>query len=279
MNWKLIDQLVGLALAEDIGPGDITTEATIPPELEGRGTLISKSSGILAGLPVAEKVLAFVNENLQLRTLKQDGDTLEVGTVIGRIVGPMGPMLTAERTLLNFLQRLSGVATGAARYVQEIEGTKARIVDTRKTTPGWRVLEKYAVNVGGGHNHRIGLYDAVLIKDNHIAAAGGVLPAVEAARAQLPDPMMKIEVEVENETQLQEALVAKADIIMLDNMSPAAMQDAVRIIAGRATVEASGGINLETVAEVAATGVDLISIGALTHSALPLDISLEIDAG
>ncbi len=277
LNWTLIDRLIDLALDEDIGPGDITSEITVPAELEGQGTLIAKSPGILAGVPVAQRVLTRIDERLSLKAWKRDGDILEAGNRIGSITGPVRAMLTAERTLLNFLQRLSGVATLTAQYVEAVKDTQARIVDTRKTTPGLRMLQKYAVRVGGGHNHRFGLYDAVLIKDNHIAAAGGVIPAVRAARASIPHTM-RIEVEVKTAAQVEEAIEAKPDIIMLDNMSPEQMRQAVERIGGQTIVEASGNISLETVSQVAATGVDIISVGALTHSALSLDISLEIEA-
>jgi len=210
-----------------------------------------------------------------MTSLLKDGDTIEPGVEIAKVLGPARGMLTAERTALNFLQRLSGIATMAAKFVQAVADYPVKIVDTRKTTPGWRTLEKYAVRVGGANNHRFGLYDAVLIKDNHIALAGSIKKAVEMAMAKIPFTM-KIEVEAKTWEQVEDALGSEADIIMLDNMKPDEMRKAVELINGKKLVEASGGIRLENLAEVAATGVDVISIGALTHSAMSLDISMKM---
>ena len=276
-GWR---DLIELALAEDVGNGDITTLATIPAQATATGTLHAKEAGILSGVDVAEAVFAIVDLAIGFETVCHNGDEISPGDTIARLSGPARSLLTAERTSLNILQRLSGVATTTARYVAATAGTKARIVDTRKTTPGMRMLEKRAVLHGGGHNHRFGLADGVLIKDNHLAAIGGDHPvrdAVAAARALAPHTM-KIEIEVTTLDELDEALEAGADIVMLDNMDNATMTEAARR-RDQATpgtlLEASGGITLERIPEIAATGVDLISVGALTHSSKALDISLE----
>ncbi len=268
--------LIEMALAEDIGSGDITSAATIPPGTTAHGALVAKSDGILAGLPVVAEVLYAVDPSLVIHPLLAEGTPVTPGERLAEISGQARSLLTAERTALNFLQRLSGIATATARYVEAVAGTAARIVDTRKTAPGHRVLDKYAVRVGGGYNHRFNLSDGVLIKDNHIAALGGVTEAVRAARDNAPHTL-KIEVEATNREMVRHALEAGADIILLDNMTLEEMSACVKTIAGSALCEASGGITLENVRAVAECGVDFISIGALTHSVKALDISLEFE--
>ncbi len=271
-----IDKIIYLALNEDIFTGDITSESTIPDDVMAKASFLSKDNGIVAGLDVVKEVFRAVDHEIKFNKIVNDGTEISKGQIIAIAEGRARSLLSAERTALNFLQRLSGIATNTSRYVKAVSGYKAVVVDTRKTTPGWRVLEKYAVRVGGGHNHRFGLYDAVLIKDNHIAVVGSITKAVSMARERIPHTM-KIEVETENLDQVAEALSSGADIIMLDNMSLDMMSKAVKLINGRALVEASGGIKLENVLDVAKTGVDMISIGALTHSAMPLDISMEME--
>jgi len=269
-----IHDLIDLALREDIGTGDITSETTIPDDVMAKGIILSKDEGIIVGLDVAGEVFHSIDAEVDFSKLVSDGDKITKGQELVVIEGKARSLLTAERIALNFLQRLSGVATTTSRYVKAVSGQKAQVVDTRKTTPGWRALEKYAVRIGGGGNHRFGLYDAVLIKDNHIAVAGSITKAVSGARGRIPHNM-KIEVETKTLDEVQEAIESKADIIMLDNMSLDMMSEAVKLINGKAIVEASGGIKLENIASVAATGVDLISVGALTHSATSLDISMD----
>jgi len=269
--------LVHTALAEDLGrAGDITSDSIIPDAMNVRVSLCARQAGRLAGIDIAEAVFKTVDARLQVEKFRADGDALTPGELIATIQGPARAALTAERTALNFLGHLSGVATATARMVAATQGTKARICCTRKTIPGLRALQKYAVRAGGGANHRFGLDDAVLIKDNHIGVAGGVRPAIARAR-QHAGHMVKIEVEVDTLAQLEEALLEKPDIIMLDNMSNDMLREAVRITAGRAILEASGNVNLDTVAAIAATGVDLISVGALTHSSACLDLGLDFD--
>jgi nicotinate-nucleotide pyrophosphorylase (carboxylating) len=275
LNLRSLDPLIDLAFEEDIGIGDITTEATVPPEREGIGTLLAKSDGIVAGLPVAERVFAKLDGTLAFRPVVSDGDAVEAGTPIAEVQGSAKTILIGERTALNFLQRLSGIATLTAQFVEAVANYNAKIVDTRKTAAGWRAVQKYAVRVGGGSNHRFGLYDGVLIKDNHIVAAGSIGNAVQCAKEVVPHTA-KIEVEVETLNQVDEALEAGADILLLDNMSPGMMKSVVHEVGDLAVTEASGGITLERVREVAATGVNLISVGALTHSAMPMDISLTL---
>ena len=272
-----IDSIIENALREDIHTGDITTLAVVPERRAARARLIAKESMVLAGIDVAARVFSVLDPAVRFESRFADGARLEAGALIAEMAGDSALLLQGERVALNLLQRMCGTATLTARYVEAVTGTKARIVDTRKTTPGLRVLEKYAVRVGGGINHRTGLYDGVLIKENHIAAAGGITEAVRRARAYIPHTM-KIEVETENLAEVAEALEAGADIIMLDNMGLAAMEEAIGLIAGRALVEASGGVNLETVRGIAGTGVDIISIGALTHSARAMDISMLLEA-
>ncbi|AEB12815.1 carboxylating nicotinate-nucleotide diphosphorylase [Marinithermus hydrothermalis] len=264
-------------LLEDVGHGDLTTQLTVPQDAQGQGVILAKEAGVLAGIEAARLVFHEVDPTLRFTALKADGDRLEPVQAVARIEGRLASILTAERLALNLLQRLSGIATLTRKYVEAVAGTQARILDTRKTTPGLRALEKYAVRVGGGHNHRFGLFDGILIKDNHIAAAGGVRAAVTRARARAPHGL-RVEVEVTTLAELEEALEAGADVILLDNMDLPTLRQAVARTAGRARLEASGGMTLERVRAVAETGVDFISVGALTHSAKALDLSLEIEA-
>jgi nicotinate-nucleotide pyrophosphorylase (carboxylating) len=274
--FQQVKQLIQVAIEEDIGRGDVTTEATIDERLMSRAQLITKEEIVLAGIEVFGKVYAALDSGVHLKRLYKDGDLLSAGTVIAYLEGRARSLLAGERVALNFLQRLSGIATLTRHYVDAVRGYHVEIVDTRKTTPGWRVLEKYAVRMGGGKNHRHDLGDGVLIKDNHIVAAGGIREAVKMARRQ-SHHLLKIEVEVETLDQVLEALQVGAEVIMLDNMPPPMLAEAVKIIGGRALVEASGGISLESVVEVARTGVDLISIGRLTHSAPSADIHVEFE--
>jgi nicotinate-nucleotide pyrophosphorylase (carboxylating) len=272
-----VKALVESALAEDIGRGDLTTLLTVGENVRARATIVAKQSGVIAGLPLVRNVFRVVSgDAVDVTALVADGDSVRVGTVVASLVGPARDLLAGERLSLNMLQHLSGVATLTRRYVEAIAGTKARIIDTRKTTPGLRVLEKYAVRVGGGWNHRSGLDDGVLIKDNHIVAAGGIRKAVERARSAAPHTV-RIEVECTDLAEVDEALAAKADAILLDNMTVETMAKAVRRVNGRALLEASGGVTLETVRAVAETGVDLVSVGALTHSAPALDLSMKVE--
>ncbi len=269
-----IRQIVQRALAEDIGSGDVTSLAIIPPSTHLTGQFLVKAPGVVAGLDVVGEVFAQIDHRIMYTPLVEDGTSVTPGDIIARVEGDGPGILIAERVALNFLQRMSGIATLTHRHVQAVVGTRAKILDTRKTVPGLRALDKLAVKLGGGSNHRIGLYDMVLIKDNHIEAAGSITRAVQAVREK--GVKLAIEVEVESLEQLDEALQLGVERIMLDNMSLDAMREAVRRTAGRAELEASGGINLQSVAEVAATGVDFISVGALTHSVTALDISLDI---
>ena len=268
-----IDKIILNSLAEDIAQGDITTESCVPKDRRVSGAFTAKAPGIVCGMEVAARVFALLDGNVKFEILKSDGESVERGDVIAKISGPAHAILSGERVSLNLLQRMSGIATATAEAVKAVKGTKAKITDTRKTTPGLRVLEKYAVLAGGGSNHRHNLADGILIKDNHIDAAGGITPAVVAARARAHH-MLKIEVETADMAQVSEAISAGADIIMLDNMTIPEMTEAVKLIGGRALVEASGNMGEKDLAEVAATGVDLISIGALTHTITALDISL-----
>jgi nicotinate-nucleotide pyrophosphorylase (carboxylating) len=271
-----VRHLIQAAIEEDIGRGDVTTEATIAEHAISRARLITKQKIVLAGMAVFAEVYATVDDTVHLKPAYKDGDLLSAGAVIAVLEGPARSLLAGERVALNFLQRLSGIATLTRQYVEAVRGYGVDIIDTRKTTPGWRLLEKYAVRVGGGKNHRHDLGDGVLIKDNHIVAAGGIKPAVDLARRH-SHHLLKIEVEVETLEQVEEALQAGAEVIMLDNMSPAMLAEGVKIIGKRAIVEASGGVSLETVTAVARTGVDLISVGKLTHSAPAADIHVEFD--
>jgi nicotinate-nucleotide pyrophosphorylase (carboxylating) len=269
-----LNDLIEKSLKEDIGTGDITTNSTIPAHKTITGRFLAKESGILCGVEVVRAVFSFVDPTISVDFIKKDGEKIEKGEVIATISGLARSILTGERLALNLLQHMSGIATRTGEAVEKVKGTGARIADTRKTTPGLRVLEKYAVKCGGGSNHRFNLADGVLIKDNHIEAAGSITAAVQMARNNIPHTL-KIEVEVETFEQLQEALDAGADIIMLDNMSNEDMKKAVEIVGGRALTEASGNMGEKDLRAVAETGVDLISIGALTHSVKALDISLK----
>jgi nicotinate-nucleotide pyrophosphorylase (carboxylating) len=271
-----LDGLLRTALAEDIGNGDVTTAACVPPGIRVRAVVLAKQAGVVAGLPVAARVFGLLSPDVQWRTLAPDGTVVSDPPVrLAEVAGPAAVLLSGERVALNLLQRLSGVAT-VTRGATQLAAGRAEILDTRKTTPGLRWLQRYAVRVGGGRNHRFGLSDGVLIKDNHAAAAGGVAAAVRSARARAPFGL-RIEAECRTREEVAEALSAGADIILLDNMAPAEMRAAVTLIAGRARTEASGGVTLANLAEVAATGVDSISLGMLTHSAPAMDISLEIE--
>lgn len=271
-----LDRIIENALLEDIHTGDITTMAVLPEKLEVHGRLKAKEAMLLAGIEVADRVFSILDRKIRFTPHFTDGQQLKSGAVIADIEGDAASLLQGERVALNLLQRMCGVATLTARYVQAVQGTRARVVDTRKTTPGLRLLEKYAVRIGGGINHRTGLYDGVLIKENHIVAAGGITAAILRARAYIPHTL-RVEVEVETLEQVREALAAGADIIMLDNMKLPAMGEAVALIAGKALVEASGGVSLESIREIAETGVDIISVGALTHSARAMDISMLLE--
>jgi nicotinate-nucleotide pyrophosphorylase (carboxylating) len=277
----LIRNAVEQALAEDLGGrGDLTTDATVTASARARATFGARKAGVIAGLDVAEAAFHALDGNAIFERVVDDGDAVAAGTVVARVSGPARVLLTGERVALNFLCHMSGIATLTRRFVDAVAGTGARIADTRKTTPGLRAFEKYAVRCGGGANHRSGLYDAILIKDNHIVAAGGIEQAIAAARAHAGH-MVKIEVEVDDLDGLEKALRFPIDAVLLDNMNPATLARAVEIVGGRCLTEASGGVNLETVRAIAESGVDLISVGALTHSAPILDLGLdfETDAG
>jgi len=268
-------ELVGRALAEDIGAGDVTSEATVPAGSVARATIIQKQAGVIYGLDVAIESFRALDADVAVELAGAEGEWRDAGAVVLVLRGDARALLGAERTALNFLGRLSGIATLAARAVAALEGTGARVLDTRKTTPGLRELEKQAVAAGGGTNHRHGLYDAVLIKENHIALAGGIAAAVGAARTRAPD--LALEVEVRNAAEIEEALAAGAPRLLLDNMSLDQLRAAVGQVAGRAQLEASGGVTLETLQAVAGTGVDFVSMGSLTHSAAALDLSLGLE--
>jgi nicotinate-nucleotide pyrophosphorylase (carboxylating) len=273
--------IIQRALDEDVAWGDVTTDTSVPADQWSRGVLLAKQEGVLCGGRVFAETLAMVDPAVKAELLVADGARVARGTVAARLEGPTRALLTGERTALNFLQRLSGIATSTAAYVERLRGLPTKLIDTRKTTPGLRLLEKYAVRVGGGHNHRFNLADAVLLKDNHLAALRSRgLPLADAVRdvKQRVPHTMKVEVEVTDLEQIDAALAGGADVILLDNMSNEAMREAVRLIGGRALTECSGNVTLETVRERAETGVDLISSGALTHSARAVDFSLEIDA-
>jgi len=263
-------------LEEDIGLGDITTDSVFGPNQEGQAVFVAKEDFVVAGLDeIAPLVFTTRNPRIVCTALKKDGEAVHSGEQIFSAQGPVRDLLSAERLALNLVQRMSGIATLTAAFVREVEGLPVRIIDTRKTTPGLRAMEKYAVRVGGGHNHRFSLADGILLKDNHIAACGSITKAVQTLRDKAPHTL-KIEVETENIAQVEECLACGVEIIMLDNMAPALMRQAVTLIAGRALVEASGGVNLANVRAIAETGVDLISVGALTHSARAVDISMRL---
>lgn len=274
------DTLIRLALAEDLGDtGDRTSLATIPATAQATAAFVARSTGVVAGLPIAQRVCEAVSRELSFVTAVPDGTATSRGLVLAKVSGPLRAILAAERTALNFLQRLSGIASLTRQFVDAVRGYPVQILDTRKTTPGWRLLEKYAVRAGGGTNHRLGLFDGILIKDNHLAGLGGdIRRAIEAARSYPGNAGLPVEVEVDTLEQLEIALAAQADIVLLDNMSLEQLRAAVarrQTIAPHALLEASGGVNLHTVREIAATGVDRISVGALTHSAPALDIGLD----
>lgn len=277
MNEIRTLHLIDLALEEDAGLGDVTSRAIFSPTQRSRGKIVAKQDLVVCGLEVAAAVFARVDPALRVKLLAADGDCVKAGTVVLRVAGPTVALLTAERTALNFLQRLSGIATQARRYAGAVRGTGVRIVDTRKTTPGYRALEKYAVRCGGCCNHRSSLGEHVLIKDNHIAAAGSLTKAVQLCQAAAPHGA-KIEVEAGTLAEVREAVRAGAGIILLDNMTPAEVRAAVKAIAGRAVVEVSGGVRFETLRDYALPGVDVISIGALTHSAVAVDLSLTVES-
>ena len=277
MHLHNVDRLIRMALDEDIGPGDITTENLVDSDLTGNGIVVAKESLVIAGLEIAEKVFRNFDTDVDYDSAYKDGDFIEAGESVIRVSGTLKALLMGERTALNFLQRLSGVATHVRSYVHMIENREVRLVDTRKTTPGWRALEKYAVRVGGAFNHRMGLYDGVLIKDNHIAVCGGIKQAVSRIRESISH-LVKIEVEVTDLSEVKAALAAGADVIMLDNMEVRQIREAVSLIDGKALVEISGGVTKKNLPLLAETGVDLISVGALTHAARSVDLSMKITA-
>ena len=284
MDLRKVRQIVRMALEEDVGTGDVTSEWTVGPEVVAIGKMIAKEQGVICGLDVARMVFREVDREIGFMSQVRDGDWVEVGDEIAEVRGPARGILTGERVALNFLQRMSGIATMTARYVEAVRGTGAKILDTRKTTPGLRMLEKVAVRCGGGENHRFGLYDMVLIKDNHIAAAGGIRDAVQSAKCKMQNAKckMSIEVEVKDLSELREVLDVRVDRIMLDNMEVEGIKQAVkeiRKVSDAIEIEASGGVTLEHIREIAETGVDLISVGTLTHSAQALDISLMFHPG
>ena len=275
-----IRRAVQAALAEDIGAGDVTTLATVPETISFRAAMVAREPLVLAGIAFARAAFEELSASVRIEQQVQDGAAAAAGSTLMSVSGPAHAILTAERVALNFVQRLSGVASLTAAYVEAVKLTSAQILDTRKTTPGWRHFEKYAVSCGGGRNHRAGLFDLVLIKDNHLAALAGEKPnpiaaAIQRARARYPQ--LRVEVEADHLEQVAQAVEAGADIILLDNMSPALLRDAVRLVAGRAKTEASGGVNLQTVRAIAETGVNFISVGALTHSARAVDIALDFE--
>ena len=272
---KQIRDIIEAALAEDIGTGDITTQATVSPKKKGRAQAVAKDDFVIAGIDVFAETFQLLDKSIKVNKLIDDGYRAKRGDIIAEVLGSLSNILQAERVALNLFQRMSGIATLTSKYVKAVRGSKAKILDTRKTMPGLRVLDKMAVRIGGGCNHRTGLYDGVIIKDNHIEAAGGIIAAVKAQRKRLPHTL-KIEVETKNIKEVKEALNCGVDIIMLDNMTVPAMKKAVDYVAGRAILEASGNVNLQSVSEIAATGVDLISIGELTHSVQAADISLKV---
>jgi len=271
----ILRAIVERALKEDLGSGDLTTRLLFPRAIKAKALIRAKQDAVLAGLSVAEAVFKKVDPKLKFQSLAQDGDRVRSGTEIACIMGDGRSLLKGERVALNFLQRLSGIATLTAQFVETVKGTKATILDTRKTTPGLRELEKYAVRMGGGRNHRMNLSDGILIKDNHLALAGSLRRAVQETRRKAPRGL-KVEVEATNLKEVEDALLVKADIILLDNMTIPQLKEAVSLIDGRALTEVSGGVQLNTVREIAATGVDFISIGALTHSAPAVDLSMDI---
>jgi nicotinate-nucleotide pyrophosphorylase (carboxylating) len=281
LSAEEIRRAVQAALAEDVGSGDVTTLATIPESTTATAAMIAREPLTVAGLDFADAAFRELASKVQIERVARDGQRVEARAVLLRVNGPARAVLSSERVALNFVQRLSGIATLTASFVEAIQGTHAQILDTRKTTPGWRRLEKYAVACGGGRNHRFGLHDQVLIKDNHLAALhdekpNAIAAAVDRARAKWPK--LQVEVEADRLEQVTQAVEAGADIILLDNMNPEQLRAAVKLVAGRARTEASGGVSLQTVRAIAETGVDFISVGALTHSARAVDIALDVEA-
>ena len=274
-GYLALDDLIAASLVEDIGTGDVTTRAIVPRGKRGSALIVAKEELVVAGLPVAEEVFRVVGRSIVFEGLVGEGEAVVAGAPLARLSGTLASILTGERTALNFLQRLSGIATMTRAFLKKVEGLDVTILDTRKTTPCHRALERYAVKVGGGENHRFGLFDGILIKDNHIDAVGGIAEAVKRARRSAPAGM-KVEVEVRDMGEVEEAVACGADIIMLDNMNIREMRRAVRVIGGRALMEVSGGVTLRRIAAIAGTGVDYISIGSLTHSARAVDISLKV---
>lgn len=275
LNRNSVDDIIRRALIEDIHTGDVTTSSTVPADAAATGYIYAKEEGILAGIEIAARVFQMLDPDVRFAVKKVDGEKVKKPDVVAEVSGPARAILSGERVALNLLQRMSGIATRTYRIAEMLKGFKTQVVDTRKTTPGIRILEKYAVRVGGGKNHRFGLYDGVLIKDNHIKVAGGVKEAVVRARGEAPHTM-RIEVEVENLAGVYDALAAGADIIMLDNMDVAEVKEAVAVIDGKALIEVSGGITEDKIVEYAQAGVDYISVGALTHSVTSLDLSMDV---
>lgn len=275
LSELLVEQAVRSALQEDLGlAGDITTNATVAPDAKAKAVIASRSKGVIAGIQFAETAFKSLDRSIKFDIKAGDGESVKAGDTVARISGNARAILSAERVALNYLGKLSGIATLTRAYVDQVRGSKTKIADTRKTTPGLRMFEKYAVRCGGGVNHRIGLYDAVLIKDNHIAAAGGVRAAIDAAREHAAH-LVKIQVEVDTLDQLEDVLDSGVDAVLLDNMSPKTLKAAVAMVKGKVVTEASGGVTLESVKAIADTGVDIISVGALTHSAPVLDLGLD----
>lgn len=274
-NQIWLDRVIHTALEEDLGGGDLTTDAIIDSEIRGKAALEARQPMVLAGLPVFSRVFKLLCSEIKFENFFEDSHHVSPGEKICFLSGPLSAILKAERTALNFIQRMSGIATLTRSYVDKVGTLKVKVLDTRKTAPGLRLLDKYAVRMGGGFNHRLGLYDGILIKDNHIMAAGSIAKAIALARENAPHTL-KVEVEVEDLSGVEEAIQAGADTILLDNMSPDEMRKAVQLSGGRVTIEASGNVNLDNIREIAQTGVDLISVGALTHSASAVDLSLEL---
>ena len=270
-----IQHLIKIALEEDIGSGDITTDNLIADNLKGSGEIVAKEALVIAGIDIARQVFEQLDTEISFKPNFKDGDLIEKGEIVLEVEGKLRVLLLGERTALNFLQRLSGIATHVRSYMNSIANKNVRLVDTRKTTPGWRVLEKYAVRIGGAHNHRMGLYDGVLIKDNHIAVCGGIKKAIESIKNNLSH-LVKIEVEVSDQDGVKQALEAGADVIMLDNMDIGQIKKAIELINGKSVVEISGGVTIDSLNQLADTGADIISSGALTHSARCVDISMRI---
>ena len=272
----IIRKLLKLAFEEDVGTGDVTTRASLTGEETGKASALAKADGIVSGIGVFKEAFLFWDQTIQFIGHYEDGESVQKGNILAEISGNLSSILTAERVALNIFQRMCGIATLTRRYVDEIKGTGAKILDTRKTAPGLRYFDKYAVSAGGGSNHRFGLYDGVLIKDNHIEAAGGISRALDRVRSRIPHTL-KVEIEVKNLKELEEALSSGADVIMLDNMAIEDMRKAVAIVNGKVPLEASGNVTLMNVKQIAETGVDFISVGALTHSVPASDISLKIE--